>query len=291
MVGARTKQYKIDFYVVTSDRNRENNALKDLLDTGTNSPAMPLNLGETEHFQIKSVVPSANGFAYKGVFGRVRFNETPEQGHADGSEDDVELKPGYGLVEKNYFIFYPSNNLLIYQRNASGSHYSKLQRYVQLATGANVGLEPILKRDSYEVLLSGTTPVKSIDVSFQKPRDPSLYPQQWTRDALNLLDTSGGLNARMTIGVGRSDQRMMADIKQAVVTLAQAGLAKVARVKLEDVSDPIDLIADRVIETVHVDLQDNGRPKPEYVYAAIEGARTRRSTDLDSFFGTHSDPP
>lgn len=288
MSGAKKKQYKVDFYVLTVDQDRNNSILTDILqDPRGFADAIALNSGDDERFQIRSIQTINVGKAYKAVFGRCRYGETPEQGAEDGSEEDVKLKPGHGLVEKNHFLFFPESNLIVYQRNQSGSHYSKFQRYIErVSSTSNVACEPILTSDSYERLLAPGVQAKRVDISFQQPKDPSLYGQAWTKDAIKLVNAVGGATARITIGVGRTRNKLLAQAKDAAVLLAKAGLAKVARVKVDDQNEPIDLIADRVVETISVALGDNGRPVPELVYVALENAKTKRRKDLQSFFGT-----
>ncbi|OZI31753.1 hypothetical protein CAL29_28195 [Bordetella genomosp. 10] len=288
MASQKFKQFKVDFYVVTLDQDRTTSVLKDMLSAADGiTDALTLNAGEDEHFQIRSIVSINKGMAYKAVFGRCRFGETPEQGAVDGREADVELKPGHGLVEKNYFLFFPETNLVVYQRNSSGSHYSKFQRYLGRASGHDgVTFEPILTSDSYERLLTPGVQAKRVDISFQQPKDPSLYRQAWTKDAIRLVNSAGGVTARITIGVGRTHGKLLSQAKDAAVMLARAGLAKVARVKVEEQNEPIDLIADRVVETAQALIGDNGRPIPEMVYAALDRAKTKRKKDLDTFFGT-----
>lgn len=289
MATGRFKQFKVDFYVVTIDGERQHNWLTGLLaDERGFTDAISLNPGDDEKFQIRSIVSIKNGEAYKAVFGRCRFGETPEQGAVDGSEDDVKLKPGYGLVEKNHFLFYPSQNMIVYQRNQSGSHYSKFQRYVaRVINIANVAFEPILTGDSYKKLLDPQVKAKKVDLSFLPPKDPSLYPKEWTKDAIKLINRLGGVSARITIGVGRTKrQGLLAEAKDVAVMLARAGLAKVAKVKIDDQPEPIDLIADRVVETAKARVGDNGRLIPEMVYSALDNARHKRRKDINHFFGT-----
>ncbi|TGV09420.1 hypothetical protein E4695_04705 [Alcaligenaceae bacterium 429] len=74
-------------------------------------------------------------------------------------------------------------------------------------------------------------------------------------------------------------------MKDAVVTLAKDGLATVAKVTIEGEKEPIDLIADRIIETLDVDVDKNNRMIPRSVYQQLERAKTRREEDLQAFFG------
>ena len=168
-MAKETKNFKVDFYVVTLDGNRKNTAMRDLLRSagkGGYTPALPFEEGDKERYQIKSIQRIGSSHVYRGVFGRCRFGETPEQADVHGGEADVELKPGHGLVEKNHFLFYSDRNLLVYQRNASGSHYSRFQRYLNLGQQDGVVLlEPILTTDAYSRLLGGAD-ARSIDISF-----------------------------------------------------------------------------------------------------------------------------
>jgi hypothetical protein len=94
-------------------------------------------------------------------------------------------------VEKNHFLFYADRNLLVYQRNSSGSHYSRFQRYAKLSTGANIAFEPILTTDAYARLLNGAD-ARVIDVSFQQPKDPAMYKDMFMSDAVKLVKKVGG---------------------------------------------------------------------------------------------------
>ncbi len=287
----KKKTFKVDFFVAVSDGSQKHDVVRNFLKAakkgagGAHTEALPLVADEDEQYMIRSLVPLGKRGAYKGVFGRCRFNETPLQGTAEGLEADVELKPGHGLVEKNHFLFFGDRNLMLYQRNPSGSHYGRFQRYLNLASSESVILEPILTTNAYERLLDGGD-ARIIDVSFQQPRDPALYEDAWLRDAIKLTREIGGVNARVRISVGRSHTARLTKIKNAVVMMAKGGFAKVARVRLEDDLEPIDLIADRIIESITVPLYENGRPDPEEIYAALQQAELDRAADLRSFFGS-----
>lgn len=285
---AKTKSFKVDFYVLTVNQIQGTQLLKELLESSEErgcTEAFSLNREDDEKYQIRNIVKLGAGASYKGIFGRCRYNETPVQGTVDGKEEDVEIKPGHGLVEKNHFLFFPNRNLLVYQRNSGGSHYSKMRSFLELATEIQgVTLEPILTKDSYAKLLSSNADVRRIDLSFQKPKDPSLYSNAWTREAMQLMRSAGSVSSRVTLSVGREGGSLSRDLKNAVVTLAKGGLASVARVKLEGELEPIDLIGDRVIENATVPLEKNGRPAADEIYAALDRAKSKKQQDIDAFF-------
>src|SRR5690242_9403911 len=128
MTVGKTKTFKVDFYVIAYDGERDHDLVRDFLKpikSNGYSPALSLNPGDDEKYQIRNLVHLGKGATYKGIFGRCRFGEKPEQGTELGEESDVELKPGHGLVEKNHFLFFAKRNLLVYSRNTSGSHYNR----------------------------------------------------------------------------------------------------------------------------------------------------------------------
>jgi hypothetical protein len=283
--AGKYKSFKALFFVVVVDGERKHDVLKDLLTGAKNgyTEAVPLDAGEDEEFQIRSIVPLGKDKAFKGVFGRCRFGETPVQGTTTGEEADVVLRPGHGLVEKNHFMFFADRNLILYQRNPSGSHPTRLQRYLNVATGQNLVLESLLTTDAYKRLIEGGS-ARWVDISYQMPADPEAYSNVWSKDLIRLLGKLNTKSARIRISVGHSSQSLVDQVKDALITLARGGFARVARAKLEDVEEPIDLITERVIETINVPLDEHGRPQTEDLYAALTAARDKRQQDIKTFF-------
>lgn len=285
----KKRNYKVDFYAVTKDNQQKHTVLLDILENLEDDYTDQQSLGEEqEKFQIRSIAQIGKGKhrSFKAVFGRCRF-ESLTQGAPDGKEADVELLPGHGLVEKNYFVYFPETNLIIYQRNSAGSHYAKLQNYIQLLSGEKaISLEPILTRDSYESILTNQNAARRVEFSISKPKDPSLYGDKWSRKAINLVEEAGGISARFIIGVGR--QKTTTLLPQAVVDVvnfSRLGLAKTAKIKLQGVDEPIDLIADRVIEKITVKLDSKSHIDPVDMYTELYNSKDRREEELKVFFG------
>jgi hypothetical protein len=283
----KTRKFKIDFYCVTSKGKRKHkvisNALKAIELNGC-TEAIALEGGDEKH-QLRSVVSVASGNVIKAVFGRCRYNEELTQGDDTGSEADVPLKPGHGLVEKNYLLFIPNQNLIVYQRNSNGSHHSKLQAYLNRLLGEALVLEPILQRDAYKKLIDGGE-VKRFEVSFVAPADATLYEGILTSKATEMLKECGASSGHIKMSVGRKEGGLQDWIKSALQSLARSGLSTVARVKVGDVDHPIDLIADRLVMPAAVSVNANGRASADDYYAALENARTDASSALETFFGS-----
>lgn len=283
---AKQRQFKVDFFVCTDNGDRNTTLIDDLFEGAENHylEARSITGDADERHQVRSIQAVGKGKIFKGVFGRWRNNTMPVQGNEAGEEDDVVLKAGYGLVEKNFFIYYTENNLLLYQRNSSGSHNSRFQRYLSELTGTPIGLEPILTTDSYERIIHGGAP-KWIDFSIQPPKDPNFYGDEWSQKAMQLLNGANAYQARMKLSTGRAPQHLLEEMKEAIVSFAKSGRARVARIKLEEDNEPIDLIADRIVGTCTVDLDKNGRASPDDTYAAIAALRDHHADDLKTFFG------
>lgn len=283
---AKQKTFKVDFYVCTNDGEREHGLISDLFadENATFLDAKSLSADADEHHQLRSIKRSGKGKVIMAVFGRWRNNVMPEQGNAQGEDEDVHLRPGYGLVEKNFMVYFADQNLLLYQRNSTGSHSSRFQSYLSQLTGTPIGLEPILTTDSYERILNGGSP-KWLDFSIQPPKDPAFYGDAWTTDAMKLLRGAGAHQARMRLSTGRAPTHLLEQLKHAIVDVARSGQARVARIKLEEDNEAIDLIADRIVESVTVDLNLKGRPAPDDLFAAIAALRDKRKADLKTFFG------
>ena len=282
---ASTKSYTAEFYVISEDRKRDGTLFIEMLEAAVHgyTPALALTPGEDEKHQIRSLTSIADGKAWSGIFGRCRFGETPEQGAEDGQEADVELKPGHGLVEKNHFLFFPTNNLLVYQRNRSASSHSKLQQYINLPAFRGIALEPILTTDSYTRLLEGGA-ARMVEFSLRVPKNLKMFEGTSVQKAIDIATATGGMNVKVKISAGRSVSNLH-DVKDALVQLTRFGYASIARVKLEDEAEPIDLIADRIKTSFSVPLEKSGRPSSKSVFQGLDQARTTCADQLRAFFG------
>lgn len=282
-----TRQFKIDFFCVTRNGERKHSALADLLKQpppGGCTAAVSLE-GESEKHQLRGIWHASSGKLVSAVFGRCRFDEQLTQGDEHGAEADVKLKPGHGLVEKNHLLFVPDRNLIVYQRNPIGSHHRKLQAYINKQCDGRFVLEPILQEDAYQKLLTGGE-VKQVEVSFAAPADPDLYQDLLTAKAAAIVRESGAIRGHLKMSVGRSNLKMKPWIKQAVHSLARSGLASVAKVRLDDLEEPIDLIVNRLVKSASVPVGSDGKVASNVYFSALEDARSDASEALSAFFGT-----
>jgi hypothetical protein len=66
--------------------------------------------------------------------------------------------------------------------------------------------------------------------------------------------------------------------------MARNGRARVARVTLHEDSQPIDLIADRIVHKITVNM-NSGRPDAEHMYACLADAESNKRAEIKAFFG------
>lgn len=287
-MSSTDRKYTADFYCLTQNGNRKNTFLKDFLTShiGGHGPAVNLEKGDTEKYQIRSIELTKCGKIFKAVFGRCKYGETPEQTSTDGNESDVQLKPDHGLVQKNHFLYFAELNLIVYQRNSSGSRYSKLQRYFNIPNFLGINLEPVLTGDSYTRIMKGGA-LKKIEVSILKPTFPLDSGEQFIQEAINIFKTSDAGSVKVSVSADRG-KKLSEVMRSSVTTLARFGRTRIARVHLWDDNDEmevVDLIGDRIKQPFSAPLGLNGRPTAQDVYTGLAKAKDDRSKDLEAFFG------
>lgn len=288
MARTAKKTYSADFYRVRIEKNNSSPMLANLL--RDSAPVGYLDMVDTletgDHHQLRSIVAFKTDKVFKAVFGKVRNIDIPVQGDHQGNEEDLVLKPGYGLVEKNYLLYYRENNLLVYQRNATGSHYSKFASYLSKVLGKNVALDPVLTADSYKRLMANDVVPTKIEFSVAASPNATLYPEEWTQEMMDLVKGVGGARARVSIRADtRKGESLAPLVKEAAVILARSGRAGVSRITIDGGEHPIDLIADRIIEKMTVEI-DGRYPQPDSIYNELQQAKDRRQADLERFFGS-----
>lgn len=283
---AKVREFKVDFFCATYKNQKRHPIVDPVFDTLNDkacTPALPLEEGAEELFQVRHVVRVGPGRIVKAQFGRNRYGEKLTQGDHAGAEEDVELRPGFALVEKNHFLYVPNGNLFVWQRHPSGSHHSKLQQYINKVTGGSVMLEPILQPDSYRRLIEGGA-LKSFELSLTPPADSELYRDVMSKQAMRLVHECGAISANIKLSVGRRAARMPGWIKEALHDWARSGLAKVARAKIDDVESPIDLVASRLVHSATVPVGADGKVSSDAIYSALDAARTDKRAELGRYF-------
>lgn len=287
-----------EFYAMHVFNEKDFNLLFDLLNNFKNKHAPSISLekkdnGEEadEKYQIRSISSNKKGDVFKAVFGRCRYNENLEQASENSDDKEVELLPGHGLVEKNHFLFFKENNLIVYQKNGNGSGIAKLQRYLILVAKKNIALEAVLKEDSYTKLMN-SGPIKKLELSILPPPFLEVEEEHSLYEAIKLFKSDNAKRVKIILTAEKGGS-ISDDYRKPMVDLTRAGLTKVARavVEKEEIDgnssirdEIIDLIMNRVKASFTVEVEDGKRADPRLIWQGLAGAKDECNSQLKAYF-------
>lgn len=243
-------------------------------------------------FEIRDLTKSKGGRpVISGVLAKLRDEDLPHVGVPGGGERELDMERNEKLLEKNYFRYQPDRDLLVYQQNWYGATIGQFAAYVSTLSGHTIAFDPVLQPEPTKRLLQGSVEAKTLELSFAKPRNPDMFPQdQWNQDLLRALSHAGGekMFVRMTPGTGApvDQRRLNKRIKRAMNAMVNSGHASVAKMNIieDGVEHPIDLIADRLYSEQTVEME--GRyPVPTSVHAALRQAVQDNKQELQEILG------
>ena len=286
MASGKTRKYQVDFYHVEQVDIYNTDCVRDLLKSHINghAPAHCIDNDSNIQFQIRDIsATSADSNIYKGVFGRLRHNETPEQASAKGADSDVQLLPEHGLVEKNHFIFFSDLNLIVFQRNAHAGRNSHLQSYLNSPQFSHISLTQILTTDSYSKLINGEA-LKKIEISLRKPALALHQEDTFLSPLIKQFQGHSPGHMKVVFSAEKGGS-LPSQFKDSLVKLVSFGRTRVARASLID-DTLIDLLMDRVVGSFSAELQPNGRALPKDMFIGLALAKDQCADDLETFFNT-----
>lgn len=295
------KKITAEFYAMHAFDSDDFDVFYDLLKKHDENHAPSISLDKKsdgsdsdEKYQIRSISANASGTVIKAVFGRCRFNENLEQASEKTDDKDVDLLPGHGLVEKNHFLFFSENNLIVYQRNGNGSGIGKLQRYLIRLTKKNIALEAVLTEDSYKKLINAGS-LKRFEASIVPPRFSELEEESSLYEAVESFKSNNATRIKISLSANASSP-LPNSYKEDLVNLARAGWAKVARATVKpsdsvDFSDDaelkdqvIDLISNKIKAEFDVDLDEKNKPAPNEIWRGLAKMKDKCNAQLKAFF-------
>ncbi|WP_200253947.1 DUF6731 family protein [Thiococcus pfennigii] len=247
-------------------------------------------------FEIRRLILS--GKRYFGEFIKLRRDQIPLAGAPGGSERDLELEEQEGLLEKNFFSYYPDHELLLFHKNGHASSASRLAWYLSKFSEPRVVFDSILQPDPLRRLMRGDLNPRSLEIRFAPPSNADFFPAEtWNRKILEILNGSAGISMHLHIrGDGKSrdpTRRFLSkDMKRAVAELCELGALKKAQVTLEEQDTeeliPLDLIHDRMYSIQDVEKQ--GRYfVPTAMRVALDNAYHEKRDQIIEIFGSDQD--
>jgi hypothetical protein len=285
-----TKEYTVKFYAGAIGPDGQHASIAAAL-LALNSLPQPFVIGEGENtYFVKDLEVWNQNRSFRGVFAKVRMTGLPHIGDTGGIEQELNLEPTEGLLEKNHFIFTSRRHLLSYQENFFGPTSSMLGKYLTKFVGAAVDFGPVIKADALQRLMNGGTEMKKLELTLARPTNPAMFPaNDFSQSILDLMQSTDSMSIQLNLsanGPGQRGNTLTPELKNIVRTLINRNAVRSARATVleEGQTVPLDLIADRI--AVRKDIEMDGRyPVPTSIYAALEEARQEVSSELDEYFG------
>ncbi|VVO23792.1 hypothetical protein PS834_04440 [Pseudomonas fluorescens] len=119
----------------------------------------------------------SNTNSYAGQIRKIRKADLPEIGALGKDGKKIELEMDEGVIEKNFFVYYKENSLLVIHRNDDGNTGLHLAQLLTASAGVTFFASPIIRPDQAEMLLNKKLSIKKFSVKIPKPTNPDLYPQ------------------------------------------------------------------------------------------------------------------
>ncbi|MGG2007740.1 DUF6731 family protein [Pseudomonas aeruginosa] len=106
-----------------------------------------------------------------------------------------------GLVDKNHFVYFQDNELLVMQANRHAGTAVALGKYLTDLNGQHaVSFNPVIQPDATRRLMRDDLTPISIEASFARPTNPDMYPDDdWSPQLLDTLAQIGGGNVKLSI--------------------------------------------------------------------------------------------
>jgi hypothetical protein len=284
------KNVKIGFY--RGYVKDSHDAITEVLGGLASSHDYPYIDGGDVQYQIRGLHQFHGGASFKGVFAKLRKNDIPHIGALGGSEREIGIQDDEGVIEKNYFLYFKKNQLLVYQSNFNGSTITALETYFSKRLNTATSFHPILRLDAMQSFLKNELKPTCIEFKIASPTNPAMYDSDdFSRHIISLMSETGGASLGLTInagGRGKNKKSLFMDIKQTLKNLVLKGDVTAAKIKLDGIEHPVDLLADRIIAIRKVKM--NGRyPVEDDMYAALLTAKDEYESALSQYFGALDD--
>jgi hypothetical protein len=286
-------KFKIRFFVGAARADGQDVPLIDALERIKSKQAAHSMKRGSEVYFLRDLQSWNQGKNFKGVLAKMRTKNLPHKGDASGYEEELDLAPNQGLVEKSHFIYTHHRQMLIFQQNFHGGTASTLAEILGSALGATASFDPIVKADAMARLMSGGTEVRSIDLTVARPTNNEMFPSNsFAAGLLQVMSSTKAATFSVHLsanGPGSKGNSFPQKTKRAIKELVEGDHTTKAQVKIQSNGNiiPVDLLADSVISMQEVEMNDR-YPITESMFIALEQARREVRGELDAFFGHDS---
>lgn len=202
-----------------------------------------------------------------GQFRKYRIDQLPAYARYGEDETEIQLEDDQGIIERNCFMLFPTQNILVWQHDAHANHPERFADFLTIMSSIKVEAAPILTKSALTRLMSSQTEALKFHISVARPTAPSMYDaNKFTEDLFSLMNNAGADLFNLTGGVDlRSKDSGYLNgniLKRGLKTLVASGAAKGAKVLVieEGKREWLDLITDRVKATRQVETDKKSIP-------------------------------
>lgn len=273
------KKYKVVFYTTSIGQTGAplRDALPNPLLSGLKQPAnLQSHVIDNHEFQIRDLQKVGN--VWKGVFGRLR-DDSPNVINAKGHEAALTLQPTDRLIEKCHFLYYANHDILAWQVNNNVAYISKFNFYLAQLLNSTVFVSAVVGTQALNKVINGT--IKTIECKVATPKTPLGNVPNYSQPMFDLMNTVHGSTIKINISAGRGT--LAGKIRNLITWASANPQTKTLRAKLDGDEEPIDLLADRITDSIQVPMVGH-YPDPTQVFKGLDRAFTDNQAELTPFF-------
>lgn len=196
----------------------------------------------------------------RGAIRKFDHENIPHAGKLGGKERTLDLDRDEGLVNKSYFSYHKNENLFIWQRNTRNCWATTFAEMLSDVLGATVSLNPVINHQAIQQMMDGKTTIRSLELSFSgNPNAVETNSGDFSDHAMMMLAGANGYASRVVIrgnGHSKHSSDRFLDSKVATVMrkLVKQNDVKAAKIRLENMTHPIDLVSDKVVSIQPVEM-------------------------------------
>ena len=232
-------------------------------------PHLPVANLSNDFFQMRDM--ERVGSVWKGSFVKLR-DDAPHVVAADDQERELELEVGDRIIEKCYFLYRETGNVLVWQTNKNAGGLSRAQEYLSRVFDIFVALPQVMNEAELERALSGQ--LREIEFAYDRPHQLANQPPQWTQNAFDIMSRVEAAYAKFTLRAPKKGSLAAAARNMVRQLITSAGVKKI-RVRVTDDSEPIELFMAPLKDSIRVEML--GRyPAANHVYVGLEEAFDRQ---------------
>ncbi|MDP3822872.1 MAG: hypothetical protein Q8R33_15480 [Burkholderiales bacterium] len=221
-------------------------------------------------WQIRELIQV--GTVWKGVFARLR-DDAPHVVDVADTEHELDLDEGDRILDKCYFIYRSTNDVLTWQYNRSVSGLARFQLYLSTVIAQFVELPYIVDTAVLQEVLQRS--IHELQFTYSRPLQPEAAAPSWRQGAFDLLRSVHGAVGKFVVRGERSSP-LGGGIRQMVRQLVQSNDVNRIRVKLTDEADMIDLFISPIKDRIEVPM-DGRYPVATSVFEELEDAYVRQA--------------